>query len=100
MKSVKDDIHALGRAHNYALHPAYQKFPQHCLWNNANVRLTDDGPLSPFFKEDRQAFPLSTPLAELKSEHNKVNEEQARVLQIKQLLGANSHYTARVINIE
>ena len=30
----------------YALHPVSQKFPQRCLWNGSNVRLTDDGPLS------------------------------------------------------
>ena len=32
----------------YALHPVSQKFPQSCLWNSSNVRLTDDGPLSSF----------------------------------------------------
>ena len=32
----------------YALHPVSQKFPQRCLWNGSNVRLTGDGPLSSF----------------------------------------------------
>ena len=32
----------------YALHPVSRKFPQSCLWNGFNVRLTDDGPLSSF----------------------------------------------------
>ena len=32
----------------YGLHPDSQKFPQHCLWNGSNFRLTDDGPLSSF----------------------------------------------------
>ena len=32
----------------YALHPVSQKFPQRCLWNSSNVRLTDDGPFSSF----------------------------------------------------
>ena len=32
----------------YALHPVSQKFPQRCLWNGSNVRLTDDGLLSSF----------------------------------------------------
>ena len=32
----------------HALHPVSQKFPQHCLWNGSNVRLTDDGSLSSF----------------------------------------------------
>ena len=32
----------------YALHPVSQKFPQRCLWNGSNIRLIDDGPLSPF----------------------------------------------------
>ena len=38
------------RARNspYALHPVSQKFPQRCLGNGSNVRLTDDGPLSSF----------------------------------------------------
>ena len=38
----------LRKAHNYGLHPISQKFPQCCLWNGSNVRLTDDGPLSSF----------------------------------------------------
>ena len=29
----------------YALHHVSQKFPQRCLWNSSNFRLTDDGPL-------------------------------------------------------
>ena len=32
----------------YGLHPVSQKFPQRCLWNGSDVRLTDDGPLSSF----------------------------------------------------
>ena len=32
----------------YALHPICQKFPQHRLWNDSNVWLIDDGPLSSF----------------------------------------------------
>ena len=31
-----------------ALHRVSQTFPQRCLWNGSNVRLTDDGPLSSF----------------------------------------------------
>ena len=31
-----------------ALNPGSQMFPQRCLWNSSNVRLTDDGPLSSF----------------------------------------------------
>ena len=46
--SVQDGIYALGKAHNYTLHPVSQKFPQRCLWNGSYVRLTDDGPLSFF----------------------------------------------------
>ena len=30
----------------YALQPVFQKFPQCCLWNSANVRLVKDVPLS------------------------------------------------------
>ena len=32
----------------YALHPICQKFPQHHLWNDSNVWLIDNGPLSSF----------------------------------------------------
>jgi len=46
--SVQDGISALGKPHNYALHSVSQKFPQRCLRNGSNVRLTDDGPLSSF----------------------------------------------------
>ena len=37
--SAQDDIYALGKVHNYALHPVSQKFPQRCLWNGSSVRL-------------------------------------------------------------
>ena len=56
--SIQDGIYVPGKAHIYALHPIYQKLPQHCLWNNSNVHLTDDDPLLPF-----QALPLSTLLS-------------------------------------
>ena len=46
--SVQDGTYALGKAHNYALHPISERFPQRCLWYDSNVRQTDDGPLSSF----------------------------------------------------
>ena len=36
------------KAHNYALHPVSQKFPQFGLRNSSNVHLIDDGPLLSF----------------------------------------------------
>ena len=39
-----------------ALHQAVsQKFPQRCLWNGFNLRLIDDGPLSPFWERSSSA---------------------------------------------
>ena len=45
--SVQDGIYALGKAHNYALHPVSRKFLQYCLWNGSSVRLIDSVPLLP-----------------------------------------------------
>ena len=42
----------------YRFHPISQKFPWHCLWNNANVYLTDDGPLSSFRGELSSTSPF------------------------------------------
>ena len=62
--SVQDNIYVFGKAHNYALHPVSQTFPQHCLWNSSKVHLIDDGPvLSHPFKKDCLAPPLSMPLS-------------------------------------
>ena len=38
----------------YTLLPDSQKFPQRCLWNISNVRLTDDGPFWHPLKEDHR----------------------------------------------
>ena len=45
---VHDGIYAREKAHNHALHPVSQKFPQRCLWNGSSVCLIDDGALSSF----------------------------------------------------
>ena len=49
-------LSARKKPHNYALHRVSQKFPQRCLWNGSNVRLTDDGPLSPFQGRSSSTF--------------------------------------------
>ena len=46
----------------YALHPVSLKFPQRCLWNGSNVRLTDDGPLSSFQRRSSSASSLHASL--------------------------------------
>ena len=46
--SVQDGICALGKAHNYALYPISQMFPQCCPWNNSNFHLIYDGPVAAF----------------------------------------------------
>ena len=46
----------------YALHSVSQKFPQRCLWNGSNVRLTDDGFLSSFQRRSSSASSLSVSL--------------------------------------
>ena len=44
----------------YALHPVSQMFPQRCLRNSSNVRLTDDGPLSSFQRRSSSASSFHT----------------------------------------
>ena len=45
--SVQDGIYALGKAHMRST-PSLRSFPKRYLWNNLNIRLIDDGPLSSF----------------------------------------------------
>ena len=35
----------LEKAHSYALHLVFQRFPRRCLWKGSSIRLMDDGPL-------------------------------------------------------
>ena len=61
--SVQDGIYALGKKKKKnALHPVSQKFPQRCLWNGSNVRLTDDGPLSSFDERSSSASSFNASL--------------------------------------
>ena len=57
--SVQDGIYVIGKASIYALHAISQKFPQCCLWNSSNVRLTD-GPLSSFQERSSSASSFHT----------------------------------------
>ena len=43
----------------YAFRPVPQKFPQRCLLNSSNIRLTDDGPVSSF--QGRSSSTSSSP---------------------------------------
>ena len=49
----------------HALHPISQTFPQRCLWNGSNVRLTDDGPLSSFQGRSSSASSFNASLLEV-----------------------------------
>ena len=56
LSSIQGGVYALGKAHNYALHPVSQTFRQCRLWNSSNVCLIDDGPLSSFQGRSSSAF--------------------------------------------
>ena len=54
--------HLCARKSPYALHPVSQKFPQLCLWNDSNVRLTDEVPLSSFQRRSSSTSSLHASL--------------------------------------
>ena len=62
MSSVQNAIYAHGKAHNYALHPISQKFPQCCLGSSSNVRLTDGSTRLPFQGRSSSASSFHTSL--------------------------------------
>ena len=46
----------------YELHSVSQQFPQRCLWNDSNVRLIEDNPLSSFQRRLPSASSFNTSL--------------------------------------
>ena len=55
---VQDCIYALGKAHIRST-PSLGSFPKCCLWNDSNVRLTDNDPLSSFQGRSSSACSLN-----------------------------------------